>query len=268
MVHPATEAAALPPDESPSGSPSGPPPRTVLLIGGVILLAIVLMAMVATVLLRGGLGWPGWFGRSGPARVDHVVTGPALDGRTHVQFDLVKGATAVTVRGAPLGDRIYRVTGSADGDHAPTVADNGNVVQVTGVGNSSAVVVELNTSVTWTLRLVDGATSETLDLHDLKLARVEIIGGVSSIDLRLPAPHGSVPVRMTGGANSFAIHRPSGEPVRVRAGGGASSVTIDGDQHSGVSGGSTFASNGWDAAGDKYDVDCTTGVSAVTVDQS
>jgi len=226
--------------------------------------------MVATVLLRGGPGWPGWFGRSGPAHaghVDHVVTGPALDGRTDVQFDLVKGATAVTVRGASLGDRSYRVTGSADGDHSPTVAENGNVVQVTGVGNSSSVVVELNTSVTWTLRLVDGATSETLDLHDLKLARVEIIGGVSSIDLRLPAPHGTVPVRMTGGANSFAIHRPSGDPVRVRAGGGASSVTIDGDQHGGVSGGSTFASNGWDAAGDKYDVDCTAGVSAVTVDQ-
>ena len=113
------------------------------------------------------------------------------------------------------------MTASDDGDHSPAVVDNGDVVQLTGVGNSSSVVVELNPSVTWTVRLVDGASSETLDLHDLKLAGLEIIGGVSSIDLRLPAPHGTVPVRMTGGANRFAIHRPAGAAVRVRAGGGA-----------------------------------------------
>jgi hypothetical protein len=261
MVHPVTEASAPPPEESRNGSPAGPSPRTVLLIGGVILLAVVLLAMVTTVLYR---GWH--HGRPGPTRVDHVVDGPALDGRTDVRFDLVKGATAVTVRSGSLGDRLYRVTGADDGDHGPTVVDNGNLVQVTSVGNSSAVVVELNPSVTWTVRLVDGATSETLDLHDLKLARLEIIGGVSSIDLTLPGAHGSVPVRMSGGANSFAIHRPTGVPVRVRAGGGASSVTIDGDQHSGISGGSSFASSGWDAAADKYDVDCTAGVSTVAVD--
>ena len=103
MVHPATEAATPPPDESPSGPPSGPSSRTVLLIGGVILLAVVLLAMVATVLLRGWSGLPGWPGRSGPARVDHVVTGPALDGRTSGQFVLAKGATAVTVRAATSG---------------------------------------------------------------------------------------------------------------------------------------------------------------------
>jgi hypothetical protein len=256
MVHPVTEAAPSPPPEE----PKGPAPRTVLLIGGVILLAIVLMAVVATVLLR---GWDRHGG--GPAHVDHVVTGP-VDGRSEAQFDLVKGATAVSVRGADLGDRIYRVTGSDDGDHPPTVTDAGNLMQVTSMGNSSAVIVELNRDVTWRIRIVDGASSENLNLSDLKVSGVEIIGGVASIDLRLPAPHGSVPVRMSGGANQFAIHRPSGVAVQVRAGGGAGNVTIDGQQHSGVAGGSAFASGGWDTAADKYEVDCTAGVSTVTVD--
>jgi len=256
MVHPVTEAPSSPPPEE----PKGPPPRTVLLIGGVILLAVVLMAVVATVLLR---GWDRHGG--GPAHVDHVVTGP-VDGRSDAQFDLVKGATAVSVRGADLGDRLYRVTGSDDGDHTPAVTDSGNVVQVTSMGNSSAVIVELNRDVTWRIRMVDGASSENLDLRDLKVSGVEIIGGAASVDLRLPAPHGSVLVRMSGGVNQFAIHRPAGVPVRVRAGGGASNVTIDAQQHGGVAGGSTFASDGWDTATDKYDVDCTAGVSTVTVD--
>jgi hypothetical protein len=255
MVHPVSEATPT----SPPADPKGPPPRTVLLIGGVILLAVVLMAVVATVLLRG------WDRHRGPARVDHVVTGP-VNGRSDAQFDLVKGATAVTVKGADLGDRLYRVTGSDDGDHTPTVTDSGNLVQVTSMGNSSAVVVELSRGVTWRIRVVDGASSENLDLGDLKVAGVEIIGGVASLDLRLPAPHGTVPVRMSGGANQFAIHRPSGVAVQVRAGGGASNVTIDGQPHGGVSAGSTFASSGWDAAADKYAVDCTAGVSTVTVD--
>jgi hypothetical protein len=256
MVHPVTEAAAPTP---PPEDPKGPPPRTVLLIGGVILLAIALMAVVATVLLRG------WDRHRGPARVDHVVTGP-VNGRSEAQFDLVKGATAVTVQAADLGDRLYRVTGSDDGDHTPAVTDSGNLVQVTGMGNSSAVTVQLNRAVTWRIRMVDGASSENLDLRDAKLSGVEIIGGVASLDVRLPAPHGTVPVRMSGGANQFAIHRPSGVAVRVRAGGGASNVTIDGQQHGGVAGGSTFASTGWDTAADKCDVDCTAGVSTVTVD--
>jgi hypothetical protein len=255
MVHPVTEAAPTPPAED----PKGPPPRTVLLIGGVILLAVVLMAVVATVLLRG------WHRHPGPAHVDHVVTGP-VNGRSDAQFDLVKGATAVTVQGADLGTRLYRVTGSDDGDHTPTVTDNGSLVQVTGMGNSSAVTVELNRAVTWRIRIVDGASSENLDVHDLKLTGLDVIGGVSSLDVRLPTAHGAVPVRMSGGANQFAIHRPSGVPVQVRAGGGAGNVTIDGQQHAGVAGGSTFASGGWDTAADKYDVDCTAGVSTVTVD--
>src|SRR6185369_228340 len=39
----ATEAPVRPPDRG----PSGPPPRTVLLVGGVILLAIALLAVIA-----------------------------------------------------------------------------------------------------------------------------------------------------------------------------------------------------------------------------
>jgi hypothetical protein len=254
MVHPVTAAEAPPAEPT-----NGPPPRTVLLIGGVILLAVVLAAVVATAFFRGGhLGRPA---------VAHVASGP-VGGRSAATFDLVKGATSVTVRGADLGNRLYRVTASDDGDHAPVIADSGAVIQVTSLGNSTSVVVELNTQVTWLVRLTDGATSETLGLRDVPLSGVEFIGGASSIDLSLGTPHGTVPVRMSGGANRYAVHVVKGVPVQVRAGGGAGSVTIDGVAHNGVGGGTSFASDGWDGASDRYDVDNTAGVSTLTVDRA
>ena len=54
-------------------------------------------------------------------------------------------------------------------------------------------------------------------------------------------------------------------PVRVRAGGGAGSVTIGGRTHTGVSGGSVWVPAGWTAATDRYDIDATAGVSAIAV---
>lgn len=82
----------------------------------------------------------------------------------------------------------------------------------------------------------------------------------------LPKPAGTVAVRMTGGASTFDVHLPTGVPARVLLTGGAGQATLDGDVHSGVAGGTTFATRGWDAATDRYTVDNVAGVSAFTLD--
>jgi hypothetical protein len=243
----------------------------VLLIAGVILLAVLLVAAIVaiatTVSHRGRAA-------AGPGRhVDHVVTGPALDGRRAATLDLVSGATSVTVHGGDLGDRLYRVTTPDSSNLAPAVVDQGgadNVVQVqlnnvTGNG-ASAVVIELNRDVRWQVRLTAGATTESLDLHDVKLAGVDFIGGASNIDLTLGEPSGTLAIHQGGGVNHFGIHTPPGTPVRVTAGGGAGTITIDGTQHSGIAGGTTFASTGWSAATDRYDVVNNVGVGSLIAD--
>lgn len=249
----ATEAPVRPPDRG----PSGPPPRTVLLVGGVILLAIALLAVIAGA----------FYSRVG--RADHVVTGP-LDGRRAATLDLVSGATSVMVRAVPLVD-LYRITTPDNARIVPAVTDANGMVQVqlasaAGAGPST-VVIELNRGVRWDLRFTAGATSTTVDLRDSAVASVAFVGGVSGIDLTLPRPAGTVPVRMSGGAGQFAIHGPSGVPVRVRVGGGAGSATVDGARHNGLSAGTVLTSDGWDAASDRYDVDATAGVSALIVDR-
>ncbi|GGM65284.1 hypothetical protein ACFFX1_02870 [Dactylosporangium sucinum] len=246
-------------------APSGPPPRTVWLIGGMIALAVVVLAVVAVVVYRTGPQNPA------DAR-DHVVSAPAA-GRDAAVLDLLSGATAVTVKAADLGDRLFEAETPRDGRLAPRakVTDDG-VVQLTLDGDSggpggAAVEVRLNRGVRWTVRFTAGANASTADLRDLgNLAAVEYVGGVAAVDLTLPAAHGTVPVRLSGGANTVALHAPKGTPVRVRAGGGAGAVTLDGAGNNGVAAGATFASAGWDAAADRYDLDATSGVGTITVD--
>jgi hypothetical protein len=218
-----------------------------LLIAGAILLAVLIVAAIVAIATT--VSHRGSAVDDQGRRVNHVVTGPAPDGRDTATVDLVSGATSVTVRAADLGDHLYRVTTPVEGNGA------------------SAVVIELNRDVRWQLRFTAGASSESLDLRDVKLAGLEFVGGASSIDVTLGKPTGTLPIRQGGGVNRFAIHAPDGVPVRVTAGGGAGSITIDGAQHSGISAGTSFSSTGWDKATDRYDVINTVGVGSLLVDR-
>ncbi|WP_238019342.1 hypothetical protein KZZ52_10880 [Dactylosporangium sp. AC04546] len=247
-------------------APSGPPPRTVWLIGGLVALTLVVIAVVATLVHSARPHTPA-------DTREHVVSAPAA-GRDAAVLDVLSGATAVTVKAADLGDRLFEAETPRDGRLTPQARVTGDgVVQLTldgdGGPGGAAVEVRLNRGVRWTVRFTAGTNASTADLRDLgNLAAVEYVGGVAAVDLTLPAAHGTVPIRLSGGANTVALHAPKATPVRVRAGGGAGAVNIDGTANNGVAAGATFASAGWDAATDRYDVDATSGVGTITLDRT
>jgi hypothetical protein len=246
-------------DTRPTGTqaPAGPPPRTVYLVGGLILVALIVLAVIVAAT---------WAHRDGgrPGKTGHVVTG-AVDGRDHATLDLVTGATSVSVQAADLGDTLYRV----ESPQGPSVNDTDDRVEVHTTGGDPTITIRLNRDVRWTVRFTTGAQSNAADLRDLAhLAGVEYVGGVSAIELTLPGPGGTVPIRIDGGASAVRIHAPGSVPVRVRAGGGASRVSLDGADHNGVAAGTTLASDGWGTAQDRYDVDAASGVSTITVDRN
>ena len=70
---------------------------------------------------------------------------------------------------------------------------------------------------------------------------------------------------MVGGASDFQLSLPTGVPARVTAGGGASEVSLEGQQHTGVAGGSVFTTAGWTPGVTGFDIDATAGVSTITV---
>ena len=73
---------------------------------------------------------------------------------------------------------------------------------------------------------------------------------------------------MGGGASQLVVHLIGNAPVRVATKDGAGDVTVDGQSLGGVAGGSVFTAPGWDTAPDRFDIDATSGVSALTVARS
>src|SRR6202171_5869079 len=65
-------------------------------------------------------------------------------------------------------------------------------------GRTSAVVT-LSPSVAWFIEIRDGASPWDADLRSLRVASINIHGGASHVELRMPRPAGTVPIRVSGG---------------------------------------------------------------------
>ena len=135
---------------------------------------------------------------------------------------------------------------------------------------TSAITVTLNAAVTWRLDFAGGTERTAADLRGGRVAAITVAAGSDIVDLALPRPRprGTVPVLLSGGASQFLLSLPGGVPVRVISAGGAGEVSLDGATHTGVGGGSVFATPGWTAgtpAAPRFDVDATAGAARVSV---
>jgi hypothetical protein len=233
------------------------------LIAGAVALALILVAALLVAAIAGG-------DDDGRGKGEHVVSGPR-DGRGEATIELLTGATSVTVRAADLGDTLYEVRTPDHGRQVPLVSRSDGVVHVelgdSGESGPSAVEIVLGTDTTWRVRLVAGATRDSVDLSGARVSGLEFVGGVGSIDMTLPKPAGTVEVRLSGGTGSWAAHLPRDVPVQVMAGSGAGSVTIDGTTRNGIAAGTTITGDGWDRTGDRYDIVAAAGMSSLTVDR-
>ncbi|MFV2127076.1 hypothetical protein ACFHWS_21440 [Micromonospora sp. LOL_013] len=202
---------------------------------------------------------------------ERLVTGP-LGELQQAEFNLVSGTTTVSIRAADLGDDLYRIRTPIDADVQPRVIADGDRIKLHLVPNDQpgpgVVDIELHSSVRWQLRLTGGVAEHSIDLTDAELSGVDIVGGAARIELSLPAPDGTLPVRMTGGANQFVINAPDGPPAQVRFGSGAASATIDTRSHDGIAPGAVFTGQGWAGATDRYDIDAVAGLSVLTLQRN
>jgi hypothetical protein len=206
-----------------------------------------------------------------PAATSHTVR-MAAGGRTHASLDVLTGTTVLTIGTAnfgpggalltvttPVGTQVPQLSASdPEGAGNPTLVD-------LSAPNSPAVTVTLNSGVSWQIDLDGGASRTDVDLRGGQLSGIAFNAGSNLVTLALPQPHGSVPVQMIGGASDFQLSLPTGVPARVTAGGGASEVSLEGQQHTGVEGGSVFATAGWAPGVTGFDIDATAGVSQITV---
>ena len=213
-----------------------------------------------------------------------AVSVPA-DGHATAVLEIESGTTLLSVRVANLGGTAGTLLRASTPDDAPVQpqarvvrGDGGNrsgndvegvVLSLAGSAGSGAgayaVTVTLNAAVTWRLVFAGGTQRTVANLRGGRVASLAFTAGSQVIDVTLPRPHGTVPVLLAGGASELMLRAPAGVPVRVTAAGGAGSVSLDGATHTGVAGGSVFASPGWASATARYDVAATAGAANVSV---
>jgi hypothetical protein len=183
------------------------------------------------------------------------------------------GASCVTVRADPSMADLYRARFEG---RAPRIAAEDGTVTIRyprfphidrlGYLRERPTEVALNASIPWDVEIRDGASRLTADLRGLELRSFEVSGGASRLELTLPPPAGTVPVRILGGASNVAIHRLEAAAAGVRMGGGSTNVAFDDQRFSAVGGELSLRSPDYERASDRYDITITGGASGLTID--
>jgi class 3 adenylate cyclase len=174
----------------------------------------------------------------------------------------------LTLRGERRLSRPYRARFEG---RPPEVEELGDTVAVTyprlARKFGAAATITLDASVSWRIEATGPVRRLTADLGVLTLLGFEVTSGAAAeVTLTLPPPSGEVPVRLAGGAASVTIHRPAGVPVRVRVGGGASRLRLDGQRFRAVGGETLWDGPGFEDATDRYVVEIRRGARDLTVD--
>jgi hypothetical protein len=176
----------------------------------------------------------------------------------------VRGAAHLTIGVDASMEDLYRARFEGK---VPDVRVDGGTVTVKYRPSLHRISGEITLSgrVPWAIKADMGMSDVVADLQELELMGLEISGGVSRLEVRLPRPKAAVQVRIGAGASTVELIRPAGVPVRVRIGGGASKLAID-DFHVGAAGGKTdWRSPDYDLAEGRYDIEVGAGASKVTV---
>jgi hypothetical protein len=175
-----------------------------------------------------------------------------------------RGASHLTIGVNPSMDDLFRAR--FEGKVPEVGVDGGTVVvKYRPSFHPPTGQITLSDRVPWTILAHWGMSDVTADLEGLELKDLEVSGGSSRVEIRLPRPDTSIPVRIGGGASNVEMIRPVGVPVRVRIGGGASDLAID-DFAVGSAGGKTdWRSPDYDSAEHRYDIEIGAGASKVTV---
>lgn len=175
-----------------------------------------------------------------------------------------RGASRLTIGADASIDDLYRA--SFEGKVPRFEVDGGTVTVTYRLGlHPPKGEITLSGRIPWSVEGHMGMSDVALDLGATRLLDLDIAGGSSKMELRLPRPEGTVSVRIGGGASRMEVIRPAGVPVSIRVGSGASHLTVDDVEIDAAAGRREWRSPGYETAPDRYDIRIGAGASAITV---
>jgi DNA-binding MarR family transcriptional regulator len=128
-----------------------------------------------------------------------------------------------------------------------------------------SVELTLTSAVSWAIELGRIAALVSADLRELHVRSIDITGGASECEIRLPRPRGSATVRIKGGASHIVLRRPRGVAVQMIARGGANSIDLDDQSLGSGSVARRLITPGADDATDRWTIELTGGASHVEI---
>ena len=127
------------------------------------------------------------------------------------------------------------------------------------------LALSLNPGIPWDIRVRGDLAHARLGLERLWLTALEILGGLSSVEVDLPAPRGRVLIQVKRGANQLTISRPVGAQIGVVIHSGASGLVLDSLQLGAVAGRTEWQSPNFADASDRYEVEVVGGANRLSV---
>ena len=229
----------------------------------------VILAVAAVAASAAGSGAALALTTSAPSHVVSMSTA----GRTSAALKITAGTPVLEVSVGKLGGTLLRVSTPDDAPVRPVLSGSRLIVlSLTGAAQGPgsedsgyAVKVVLNSAVTWSLDLAGGTQRTEADLRGGKVGGIAVTAGSDVLDVSLPKPAGTLPFLLAAGASQFLLSLPGGVPAQVTVGGGASFVSVDDQNLTGVAGGTVLTPPGWATATSRFDIDATSGFSRLTV---
>lgn len=183
---------------------------------------------------------------------------------TQAALKVTAGTPFLDISMGELGGTLLRAWTPDDAPVRPVLSGSGLIVLALP-GASAPVKVVLNSAVTWSLDLAGGTRRTVADLRGGKVAGVAVTAGSAELDVSLPRPAGTMPFLLAGGVSQFRLGLPGGVPAQLTVGGGASFVSVDDQNLTGIAGGTVLTPPGWATATARFDIDATSGFSRLTV---
>ncbi|MFC7277048.1 hypothetical protein ACFQS1_23910 [Paractinoplanes rhizophilus] len=206
-----------------------------------------------------------------PSATTRPTTAPADPPFSSGTFELGSDLAVLIVSVAAIGADPVRVSVPAGSGIKPRLDRDGSTVRLTAkvaedAAGTDPVTVRLNSRITWSVKMTGGVRDARFSLADGWVRRIDLTGGAARIDMSLPTPGETLPIRMTGGVNTWNITTAKEVPVRVLLRDGGGRVTLNGDRTRGIDRYTRLRADGRDdVESGGLDIEAVAGIGALTV---